>query len=202
MSFYKLLTVVILIIAVAGLVLAIVALNKAKEAKQLAISEVQIEETGSLITPVLDQEKNNAWSYLALYEIQISNLGGPSVTLENIAKHDEETGFLVLLKDQQVLLDTIEYRSIVCDRSLAEIRANPGVLKNLFNSDMGGSANVNLIIDPGESKTLRFGVRAFPYNEENKPIADMLLLSYRLRFDTGKHYIFRRAFPIRPVPGN
>ncbi len=188
----------ITLISLVALLVSTIALYNAKNARQIALSEISVEERNSLITPVFDQQEGK-WSYLAIYEMSVSNLGGPDVTLESVSKVTEGAGFLVPLSGQEILNETLKYKAFFVKPTLDEIRTNPKLLKTISQSDISATAPLNLLIKNGESKTIRLGVLLDAFNKENKPIARVVLLSYRLNFSNGKSIIFRRGFPLQPI---
>ena len=187
-----------MLIAVAALLVAVISLYHARTARQLALSEISIEEKSALTTPVFDQAAKK-WSYLALYELSVTNHSGPDVTLARVAKDSDGAGFLVPLDEQRVVGNDISYRAFLSDRSIAEIRSNPRLLKTLAQTDMGDAARVDRKLARGESTTIRLGVSLDVYDEKNEPLVNVVLLSYRLDFSNGKTYYFRRGFPILPL---
>ena len=68
-----------------------------------------------------------------------------------------------------------------------------------MQKDMGEARRIELFIPSGESKTIRPGIALQPYDDSNRPLANVILVSFRLRFSNGKTYIFRRGFPIQPI---
>jgi len=185
-------------ISLFALIVATIALFIAKETKQLALSEITVEDRNSLVTPVFDQELGQ-WSYLAIWELSVTNQSGPPISLKSIEKVKEGSGFLVPLLKQEIVSKNIPYKSFLCDHSITEIRSNPKILKEVASKDMGEEAKVNLPISPGESKTIRLGITLKPYGDNNRPLASVILVSYKLQFSNGKSYVFRRGFPIQPI---
>lgn len=186
------------VISLLALLIATVALYQAKEARLLALSDIKVEELNSFVTPVFD-EQSGKWSYFALFELSVSNQSGPAVVLQSVGKMTGGSGFLVPLVGQEIVNKKIPYHTFLVKQSIAEIRQNPRLLKNIMDKDMGEAARVDLKIEPGESKKIRIGISLNPYDEENKPLAQVVLLSYKLQFDNGKSYIYRRGFPIQPI---
>ena len=184
------------LIALVALIVAVVALVTSKTARELALSEVEIEERNSLVTPIFN-EASGEWSFLALYEVGVSNLSGPDVLLRHVAKETKGAGFLVPLNQDQVVADVdLQPKAVLFDESLAQIEADPRLLKDLAQKEMADVQPVNIMIRNGETKTLRFGVMLRPYDSNQDPLARMVLLSYQLNFDNGKSVLFRRGFPI------
>jgi hypothetical protein len=103
-------TVVVGVIAVAALVIGVLALNQARTAQELALSEIIIEEVNSLSTPVLSEETNE-YSFLTLYDISIANMSGPGVTLKSVKKSRTGAGFLVLLRGKDVVTTNINAKA-------------------------------------------------------------------------------------------
>ncbi|NOY59920.1 MAG: hypothetical protein GXO75_13470 [Calditrichaeota bacterium] len=186
------------LISLLALIVAAVALYNAGIARQIALSQISVEERNSLATPVFDQQKGT-WSYLAIYEVSVNNLGGPDITLDNVSKVSEGAGFLVLLRGQEIVNSALNYKAFLVKPTIGEIRANPKLIKTVAQTDIGAVIPLNLLIKNGESKTIRLGVLLDAYDKENKPIARVVLLSYRFNFSNGKSYLFRRGFPIQPL---
>lgn len=188
-----------LLIALVALLIAVIALVNSKEAKTLSLSEISVEEGASLTVPVFDEEKN-CFSFLAIYEVHINNTSGPAVVLNKVAPYREGAGFIVALKNRQIVPADLRQQIFLVNPSLEEIQSNSKLLRDLFKNDLDQNSDLNWRIDSGESKTLRLGVNLFPYDPENQPQVDMVLLSFRFDFDNGTKQIFRRGFPITPVP--
>ncbi len=186
------------LISILALIVAAVALYNAGIARQIALSQVSVEERNSLATPVFDQQEGT-WSYLAVYEVSVNNLGGPDIMLKNVSKVSEGAGFLVPLRGREIVNETLTYKAFLVKPTIDEIRANPKLLKTIAQVDMGAAIPLNLLIKNGESKTIRLGVLLDAYDKESKPIARVVLLSYRFNFNHGKSYLFRRGFPIQPL---
>lgn len=187
-----------MLVGVIALALAAFALYNAQAAKNLALSEVSLEERSPLLTPVFNQE-NGTWSFLAIYEVSLTNTSGPEVILTSISKETSGAGFLVPLKGEEVMGVVLDYKAFVVEPTLADIMANPKLLSGITEKDMGPSVALNLTLAPGVSKSVRFGVSLNPYDGTGQPVAQVVLLSYRLSFDNGKSLIFRRGFPIQPL---
>ncbi len=194
-----------LLIALVALLVATIALFTAKqvrqsvqEIKQVALSEIEVTERNSLLTPILDEE-NKRYRYLAIYEIGVTNLGGPDIVINELAKLTTGSGFIVMLKGDEVVSANPNYRAFLVEPTLQEIGANPKLLKALMEKDMGESLKLDLALPFGATKTLRFGVVLDAYRQDNSPLANVVLLSYQLRFSNGKSYLFRRGFPIQPL---
>ena len=190
--------ILLVFITVVALLFATIALYTARNAKELALSEITVEEQNSLTTPVFDQQ-TNSWSYVALYELNISNQSGPEVTLEKVAKDENGSGFIVPLQGETVLDISLDHKAFVFNNSIGEIKSNPCLLKELAKSDMGESATVDLKLKNGESKAVRFGLSLKAYDQSNGPFAQVVLVSFKLFFSNGKTYTFRRGFPVPPI---
>lgn len=192
------LNVVIGIIAIAALVVGIMALQQAKSARELALSEISIEEMNSLSTPVLNEE-TNAYSYLTLYDISIANMSGPSVTLQAVKKATSGAGFLAMLKGQDVVSVQVHAKAFISEKSSSAIKADPRLLKTIGQTDMGEDEELDLTIDPGETKIIHIGIALEPYDANKEALANMALVSFELAFTNGKNYSFQRGFPIYPI---
>lgn len=187
-----------ILIAVVALLLSILAFLNSKQAKDLALSEIAIEEGATWIQPVYDEETNRFY-HLAFYEVHVSNLSGPSIILKQIAPPSDDAGFIVALKNQQVQPTDLQAQAFYLHRTLQEVQTNPKLLKEVATDALNAQRMLNLAIKPGESKTVRFGVNLYPYDAQGQQLADMALLSFRFIFDNGKTHLFRRGFPILPV---
>ncbi len=187
-----------ILIALVALLVAVIALVNSKEAKQLALSEVSLEEGDAITQPIYDQAENRFY-YLALYEVHITNLSGPTVILKEISPPADDAGLVVALKGDQVAAVDLKPLPFRIDYTLREIRENPRLLKDLTANQLEPGKLLNIAIKPGATKTVRFGVNLYPYDAQGQSLADMVLLSFRLVFDNGKAQLFRRGFPIMPV---
>jgi hypothetical protein len=187
-----------MLIGLIALAVAVMALFSARTAQQLALSEVTLEERSPLLTPVFN-EGTNTWSYLAIYDVNITNVSGPEVKLTSISKENSGTGFLVPLKGEEVLNTPLPYKAFMVEPTLSQIMADPKLLKTIVEQDMGQSVSLNVDLPPGASKSVRFGVSIAAYDNSNQPIAQVVLLSYRFQFDNGKSLLFRRGFPVQPL---
>lgn len=186
------------LVTLVSLVVAIVALHQADTAQKLALSEISVEEQNALITPVFDQA-SKSWSFIALYELGLTNHSGPVVSLAKLEKLNDGSGFLVALDGENVVDEKIEYSAFVFEKTISQIKADPRLLKSIVGSDMGSEAVVNLPIESGESKPLRFGLSVKAYDQSGIAVANMLLASFRLVFDSGKTFVFKRAIPVPPL---
>ena len=189
---------VTIFVSVASLFMAGFALLTSHQAKNLALSDISIEEKNSFSTPVFDQNTGKN-SYLTIYELAISNLGGPDVELVRLSKVQEGAGYLVPLKDQQIMNQDIEAISFLVEPTISTLMQEPKRLREITKEDMGPAADLSVVIKNGETKTLRFGISLQPYDDQNNPVAQVVLVSFRLEFNNGKNYIFRRGFPIKPL---
>lgn len=187
-----------MLVGVVALALAVLALYNAQVAKNLALSEITLEERSPLLTPVYNEEKGT-YTFLAIYEVSLTNTSGPAVTLTSISKEMSGAGFLVPLNGEEVAGTVLDYKAFIVNSTLTEIMANPKLLKSIVEKDMGESCAMNLPLAPGASKSVRFGVSVNAYDSAGGPVAQVVLLSYRLSFDNGKSLIFRRGFPIQPL---
>lgn len=191
-------TIVVGIIAVAALVVGITALNQANTAQDLALSDIVIEEVNSLSTPILSEETND-YSFLTLYDISVANMSGPRVTLKSVKKSTTGAGFLTLLKGTEVVTVQVNERTFTSEQSSSAIKADPRLLKTIGKQDMEDGEEVNLTIEPGETKIVHVGIILEPYSADKDAQVNMALVSYELEFDNGKSYIFQRGFPIYPI---
>jgi len=187
-----------LLIALVALLIAVVAWVNSREARELALSEIALEEGSSLTIPVYD-ESQGRYSFVALYEVHVENLGGAAVKLEWLSPGDGAAGFLVTLKDGQVAAASLDAFAFLVDQPLAEIEKDGKKLQAAFQNKMKEHTPLELTIAAAESRIVRFGVHLSPYDAQNKPLVDMALLSFRFMFDNGKSQIFRRGFPITPL---
>jgi len=188
----------IAVVAIAALVVGLLALNAAGNARQLALSEVAVEEVNSLNTPVFD-EASGAYKFLALYDISIANMSGPAVTLTHIKKVQSGGGFLTLLKGEEVVSADVQEKAIVSEQSSAAVQANPKLLKSLLSDNAGDDYAANMKIEPGETKLIHLGVLMHPFTDAGTSLANVALASWKLEFSNGKTYVFRRGFPIYPI---
>jgi|GEM_PF-726784 len=194
-----------LLIALVALLVATIALFTAKqtrqdvqEIKQVALSEIEVTERNSLITPILDEESKR-YRYLAIYEVGVTNLGGPNIAINELGKLTSGSEFIVLLKGEEVVSANPQYHAFLVEPTLREIGANPKLLKGVMEKDMGEAVKLDVPLPFGATKTLRFGVVLDVYDDANIPLANVVLLSYQLKFSNGKSYLFRRGFPVQPL---
>ncbi len=185
------------LIAIA-LIISGLALITARHATHLALADIEIEERNTLMTPVFDQETEK-WSYLAIYEIAVTNQGPEAVKLTAIEKVTDGMGFLVPLAGSEILSNVPDYQAFMVAPTLGEIQSNPKLLKDLAGQELDASGKLDLKLAAGQSKSLRFGVQTSVYDSENRPTAQVLLVSFRLKFDNGKMRVFRRGFPVTPL---
>ena len=191
----KILFTISIVGAFIAVICSIFALVKARQAQQIALSEIVVEERNSLITPVYD-EKEGAWSYLAIFELGVSNVSGPPIELEKIRKMDSQAGFIIPLKGSDYVDADLQEKAFVLDAGIGDIRQEPEQLKSIIDQDMGPETAPNIVLDRGESKTLRLGLSLKPYDSARQRTADMVLVSFQLLFSNGKSYVFRRGFPV------
>lgn len=182
-------------IALFSLLIATIALYQVKNVRALALSDLVIEENNSLVTPLFD-EATGSWSFLALYEIHVNNLSGPEVHWSAITQEQQGSGFLVGLRNGEYLSTRLSYQAFVCDRNLAELQADPKLIRELARNEMPPKVELSHLIKAGESKSIRVGVLVQPYDQNQQQLVDMVLLSYGLDFDQNRHYTFRRGFPV------
>ena len=187
-------------ISIVALIVAVLALLYSIKTRQDALSEVSVEERNSLTSPVLDEKTGN-WSFVAIFEMSFTNEGTRNVTVERIAKSVEGAGFLVPLKQGEILNKDIDYSTYLVEPTIKAIRANPRLLRSIKQNVMSEDTKLDLTIKPGETKILRLGVTLAPYDSEHRNLADMVLFSYKMKFSNGKWRIFRRGAAIPPVAG-
>lgn len=185
-------------IALFSLLIAVVALVQLRTVRSLALSDISIEENNSLVTPIFD-EASGTWSFLALYEIHVNNLCGPDVQWQALSQEQKGSGFLVGLRNGEYISEKLHYQAFICDRNLAELQANPKLIREVVKNEMASRVTMAHAIKAGESKAIRVGVLVQPYDQNQKQLVDMVLLSYGLDFDQNRHYTFRRAFPVLPL---
>ncbi|MBN1561943.1 hypothetical protein JW998_16950 [candidate division KSB1 bacterium] len=193
----NLITALVALLAIAGILLGGLALSQARSARQLALSEVIVEEVNSLSTPVFDQDSGQ-YSYLTLYDISIANMSGPRLTLQRVKKATG-AGFLAMLKGKDVVSLKVNEKAFVSDVGSTAVKNEPRLLKTVGQQDMGESSTVNIVIEPGETKVLHLGLTLQPFDADAQPLAHVALVAWELEFDNGKSYIFQRGFPIYPV---
>ncbi len=192
------LSLIALIVAIVALGIALYAVMAAQKAQQWAVSELVVEEHNSLHTPIYDEERS-AYGFVTIYDISISNVSGPLVTLKKVAKAESGSGFLAFLRGEEVVHLDVETKAFISKWSSSQIQADPKKLKELTTEDMGDAQVLDLTLNPGETKIIHVGVALEPYDEQNQPLANMVLTSFELQFDNGKSYTFRRGFPIYPL---
>ncbi|HPG39744.1 MAG TPA: hypothetical protein PLP19_13345 [bacterium] len=185
------------LIAVA-LIVSGLALITARHAARLALADIEIEERNTLMTPVFDQETEK-WSYLAIYEVAVTNQGPDAVKLSAIEKVTDGMGFLVPLAGSEILSSVPDYKAFMVAPTLGEIQSNPKLLKEIIGQELGTVGKLDMELASGQSKSVRFGVQTSVYDSENNPTAQVLLVSFRLKFDNGKMQVFRRGFPVTPL---
>ena len=188
------------LVSIVALIVAVLALVYAMKTRQDALSEVSVEEHNALTSPVLDEKTNN-WSFVAIFEVGFTNESTREVTLTRIEKAIEGSGFLVPLKQGLIVNKDIEHSAYLVEPTIAEIRADPRLLRSIDQSEMDNDTQIDLPIQPGETKLLRLGVTLNPYDVQHRNLADMVLLSYVMSFSSGKQRIFRRGCSIPPIPG-
>ncbi|MBN1543515.1 hypothetical protein JW992_15345 [candidate division KSB1 bacterium] len=189
-----------LILALAAVVIAIFALSVAHNARQTALSEIELEEHNALVTPVFDQE-TGSWSYLAIYEWTISHSSGPAVRLESLAPANAGEGYAVSLLEGEPVGQDLQDRIFRTELTLAEIRRDPQTVKALGQTLLAEREFLGWVLQDGKSRSLRLGIRLSPYDETQSRLADVVLLSFKLSFDNGKTQLIRRAVPIQALTG-
>ena len=185
-------------VAVAALIVGLMTWLQASKARNLALSELEIQERDALSTPLLDQGSGD-YGYVSIYDISITNVSGPAITLEEISKLKDNANFVVTLSGEKVVTPKTNPSAFLPDVSINEIEQNPKLLREMIKEDIGESAAVSIKIEPGQTKSVRVGVYLEPYDAEKQPVANVVLTSFRLEFDNGKSYVFRRGFPVLPI---
>ncbi|MBN1482324.1 hypothetical protein EH223_09015 [candidate division KSB1 bacterium] len=198
MKVNALLLLLIAILAIGALVVSFVALNRAQSARELALSEIIVEEANSMSTPVYHEETNK-YGYLTLYDISIANMSGPALKLDRVAKTTSGVGFLSLLKGPDLVNAQVNAKAFISEKGSAAIKNEPRLLKSIGLEDMGDAVEVGMTIAPGETKVIHLGLTLEPYTADMRAVANMALVSFELLFDNGKSYIFQRGFPIYPL---
>lgn len=192
----KIPTVVSLVLAALALVTAAFTLSRLDAVRQIALSEISIEEHNSLITPVFDQASEQM-NFVAIYELGVSNLSGPDIVLETIEKADD-LDFIVGLKGPDVVNVDLKGKAFLVEPALSEIQSNPRLLTDLNQNSIAEKADVNTKVQAGKSKKIRVGFYLSPYQEQES-LVNMALVSFKLTFSNGKTSYFRRGFPIQPL---
>lgn len=187
-----------ILLAVLALVIAVIAMIQAKSANDIALSEIVVEEKNHLVTPVYD-ENSKTYSYLAIYEISFTNNSGPQVIVEKIEKIEDGGGYFVALKGKAFSDADLGAKAFIVEPSLKEIAQSPKLLKKISSREMGAEKRLNIPLGPAKTQTLRIGVSLNPYDQNDKALANMVLLSFRFEFSNGKTSVFRRGFPIQPI---
>lgn len=185
-------------VAVAAMILAVIALLFSIKTRWDALSEVSVDERDTLTSPVFDEKTGN-WSYVAIFETNLTNEGSRKVVLRSVVKADNGAGFMVSLKQGEVENGEIQHSAFFVTPEIAEIKANPRLLRSIGQNKMDKKIKLDLFIGPGETKRLRFGVALEPYDRDQQNLADMVLLSFEMKFSTGKRRIFRRGVTIPPI---
>lgn len=183
-----------MLIALAALIVATAALMVARKSVQIALSTIEVSDGESITLPVLDEERGQ-YGFLILAELQISNTGGPAVTLEQLRQFDSGMGFLVALKGEEIKSVNLQPRLFLLDQPLARYGENPRLLREKWNSPIE-NANLHLALPPGAGKKIGYGVLLSPYDAANARLAEMVLLSLQLTFDNGKIHLLRRGYPV------
>ncbi|NLP12148.1 hypothetical protein GX408_17240 [bacterium] len=187
-----------LLIALFALLIAVIALYRANTAHQLALSDLSIEESDALITPLYD-ESDGSWTYLAVYEISVSNLCGPPVQWISIAPAQDAGGFLKGLKNGGIVSPALSYQAFICGPTLADLQADPKLIRGLTEKPITGTTLLHYTLKAGENRTQRVGVLVQAFDAQQNALADMVLLSLDLSFDHHRRYTFRRGFAVQPV---
>ncbi len=191
----SLLTLVLALIAVG---MAVSAWSLANRAKQIALSEIELEERDALLTPVFDEETSSG-SYLAIFEWALSHSSGPAIRLESLVPVEEQDGYLVTLYDGAPTGSDLQERVFRTESTLQEIQLHPEKIKTLGQTVLADRESLDLQLESGKTRFLRVGVRLHPYGEKQNLLADVVLLSFKLCFDNGKTRIIRRGIPIQAL---
>jgi len=181
-------------------VLALISLRETEINRDLALSEVELEERNRLLTPVYHEEEGK-WLFLAIYEVAVNHLGGPVVTLHDVCRVSGGSGFLVLLAGDEVVKSEAEVIAFTVEPSLEQIKTDPGLLKEVMTAGMESCHELAIELTGGEMKTIRFGVALSNYRAgPDSPSPVMALVSFCFNFDHGRSLLFRRGFPLPPLP--
>jgi hypothetical protein len=186
-----------LLIALTALIVAVSALMMARDSRQIALSTIEIDEGESLTLPVYDEERGE-FGFLILSELEVTNAGGPAVTLNRLRKNVTEAGFLMALKGESIVSLDLKPRLFLLDRPLPDYQANPRLLKEKWGADRN-ILELELPLPPGAGKKIRYGIFLSPYGQTEAPAVDMVLVSLSLDFGNGKAHLFRRAYAVPPL---
>ena len=192
----KALILVSIVLAAIALVTAAFTLTRLDAVRQIALSEISVEEHNSLITPVFDQASDQM-NFVAIYELGISNLSGPDLILETVEKADD-LDFIVGLKGPDIVNIDLEGKAFLVEPALREIQSNPRLLTQLNQESIEEKAKLNVQLQSGKSKNIRVGFYLSPYQNQES-LVNMALVSFKLTFSNGKTSYFRRGFPIQPL---
>ncbi len=187
-----------LLIALAALVVAVIALVTAKGAKEMALSEVTIEEGETVTLPLFDEEQNR-FSFLVLVELHISNQGGPAVELLQLSRNLADAGFLIGLKNQEIQSGDLKPQFYAIEQPFSELQANPRLLKDVLKQSPVQDIPIRHTLESGQSRTVRYAVHFFPYDDGKRTLADLVLISTRLTFANGAIRMMRHGYPILPL---
>jgi len=187
-------------ISLIALTVAAIALFFSIKTRKDTLSEVTVEERNSLTSPVLDEQTGD-WVFVAIHEVSFTNEGSRTVAVEDVAQTKKGSGFLVSLRQGEIVSQNIPYSAYLVTPRIEEIRANPRLLRSIGEIGLDESYKLDLTIEPGETKLLRLGVTLEPYDSKFHNLVDMVLLSYEIKFSNGKQRIFRRGVVIPPIPG-
>ena len=183
-----------LLIALIAMIVAVAALLSANKSRQIALSTIEIEEGESLTLPVYDEAREQ-FGFIILTELEITNSGGPQLRIESLRKMEQDAGWLVALRGENIISANLQPRFFLLDRPLSDYQSNPRWLKDQWNQDVS-PIELRWPLKPGAGKKIRYGIFLSPYNPEGGQQAEMVLVSLRLDFDNGKSHLFRRAYTI------
>jgi hypothetical protein len=192
----KTLSIIAVLVAILALGFSIFTQTCIVNVKQIALSEVSVEEHNSLITPVFDQASEQM-NFVAIYELSISILSGPDLILETVEKADD-LDFIVGLKGPDIVNIDLEGKAFLVEPALREIQSNPRLLTQLNQESIEEKAKIMVKLQSGKSKNIRVGFYLSPYQNQES-LVNMALVSFKLTFSNGKTSYFRRGFPIQPL---
>lgn len=188
----------ILLIALVALVVAVIALVTAKGAREIALSEVTVEEGETVTLPLFDEEQER-FSFLVLVELHITNQGGPAVEVLQLSRNTSDAGFLVGLKNQEIQSGDLKPQFHAIEQPFSELQANPRLLKEALRQNPLHDIPIRHMLESGQSKTVRYAVHFFPYDDGKQNLADLVLISTRLTFANGAIRMMRHGYPILPL---
>ena len=187
-----------LLLAAVALVMAVFAWFAARDARSVALSEIELQERNALVTPVFDQE-SGTWSYLAIFEWALSHSSGPAVRLESLTSAEAGGGYTIALHNGELVGGKLQERVFLTESTLQEIQTEPKRVRSLGQSPLSDPQNLDWALQDGKTRNLRVGVLLDPYDASKNLRADMVLLSFKLQFDNGKTRVVRRGIPIQPL---